>query len=395
MDEKHLSWEQINYVLDKKNEWITNVMEVSRQLKAEFGIKKSVKLVSQSVRYFLKKLWKDEDGGENVIEKYARMAGVNPWQIWSIRHSWDNPDWTRYALNIRNKKEDDSDEIQKFTDLCVKKISKHSPKYLKVKRNKIKDWHLLVIDPADIHLGKLSLVFETWDDYNNKIAIDRVHAWVQGILDKSYWFNIDRILLVVGNDILHVDGHKKTTTAWTNQDTDWLWHKNAMLAVDMYVQIIEKLRLVAPVDIVSCPSNHDWTHWFFVAQILKWWFRKDKDVTFDVDMRHNKYYQYGNNFIMLTHWDWAHINKIPMVAASENAVMRAACDRRYAYLHHLHHKKHWPSGDHIGITIEYLRSPSGTDWRHHRNGYVGVPKAIEWFIHHPEYGQTCRITHNF
>ena len=51
--------------------------------------------------------------------------------------------------------------------------------------------------------------------------------------------------------------------------------------------------------------------------------------------------------------------------------------------------------DFIGVTVESLRSPSGTDSWHHRNGYQHSPKAIEGFIHHPEHGQIARLTHIF
>ena len=60
--------------------------------------------------------------------------------------------------------------------------------------------------------------------------------------------------------------------------------------------------------------------------------------------------------------------------------------------HHVHHKT---AKDHIGITIESLRSPSGTDLWHHNKGYTGVPKAVEGFIHHKDYGQVARLTHIF
>jgi len=51
---------------------------------------------------------------------------------------------------------------------------------------------------------------------------------------------------------------------------------------------------------------------------------------------------------------------------------------RYFYTHHVHHKT---AKDYIGLTVESLRSPSGTDSWHHRNGYgIGGVKAVEGFI---------------
>ena len=65
---------------------------------------------------------------------------------------------------------------------------------------------------------------------------------------------------------------------------------------------------------------------------------------------------------------------------------------RYVYTHHVHHKN---AKDYAGVTVESLRSPSGTDSWHHRNGYQHAPKAIEGFLHHPNFGQIARLTHIF
>ena len=70
----------------------------------------------------------------------------------------------------------------------------------------------------------------------------------------------------------------------------------------------------------------------------------------------------------------------------------AETKHRYVYTHHLHHKT---SKDYIGVTVESLRSPSGTDSWHHRNGYQHSPKAVEGFLHHKEFGQVARLSHIF
>ena len=52
------------------------------------------------------------------------------------------------------------------------------------------------------------------------------------------------------------------------------------------------------------------------------------------------------------------------------------------------------SFDNIGVTCEFLRSPSGTDSWHFSKGYTGSIKAVEGFIHN-EYGQIAHLTHIF
>ncbi len=48
-----------------------------------------------------------------------------------------------------------------------------------------------------------------------------------------------------------------------------------------------------------------------------------------------------------------------------------------------------------GVSIEYLRSPSGTDSWHAKNQYANNLKAIEGFVHSKEHCQIARITHLF
>ena len=158
------------------------------------------------------------------------------------------------------------------------------------------------------------------------------------------------------------------------------------------------LRVVAPVDVVHSMSNHDYQSGFHLAHTLQAWFRKAKDVVFDITVNHRKYYQYGNSLIGLEHGDGAKLSDLPLLMAQEKPMLWAKAKRRYWYLHHLHHKvKHkWLDGkDFIGVTVEYLRSPSSSDSWHSRKGYTGSPKAVEAFIHHLEHGQVARLTHYF
>ena len=166
----------------------------------------------------------------------------------------------------------------------------------------------------------------------------------------------------------------------------------------LYVKCIEMLRHIAPVDVLHSMSNHDYQSGFHLAHALKSWFRKADDIDFDISVAHRKYYQYGSNLIGLEHGDGAKMVNLPLLMAQERPKMWSETTHRYFYLHHLHHKvKHkWlDAKDYVGVTVEYLRSPSGTDSWHSRKGYTGVPKAVEGFLHEKTSGQVARITHYF
>lgn len=281
-------------------------------------------------------------------------------------------------------------------DLC-EQIKKYAPKYPKIKRRPIKNKHLLILDPADIHVGKLSKTEETGQEYNIQLAKQRCREGVQGILDKAQGFSLEKILFIIGNDILHTDNPFRKTTSGTPQDTDGQWWEIFKEAKSLYVEIIEMLVQVADVEVVYCPSNHDFMSAFMLADTLQSWFYNNKNVSFSIDIKHRKYVQYGLNMLAFDHGDGCKETDTKDLMADEAPKMWGDTKFRYSYKHHLHHKKrlrYRDGQDFIGVTVEYLRSPSSPDAWHHRNGYV-APKAIEGFVHHKEYGQVARLTHYF
>ena len=283
-------------------------------------------------------------------------------------------------------------------DELIAAMASHAPKYAPIRRQKVKDGHLLVIDPADVHIGKLAVISETGLKYDMATAVRMVHEGVTGLLQKSSGFPIEKILLVVGNDVLHRDNPQNTTTSGTRQDTDGMWHEAFVAARQMYVEIIERLMQIAPVHVVFNPSNHDYASGYMLTDALYCWFNKVKSVTFDADIIHRKYYQYGKNLIATSHGDGAKFADMPLLMASEQPKMWSETVHRYVYLHHLHHKQklQFLAGkDFPGINLEVLRSPSASDGWHHRNGYVGAPQAIEAFVHHPTNGRVASLCHIF
>ena len=101
---------------------------------------------------------------------------------------------------------------------------------------------------------------------------------------------------------------------------------------------------------------------------------------------------YGNSLIGTTHGDGAKQADLGSLMSVEAKKEWAESEHRYFYIHHFHHKI---SKDFINVTVEALRSPSGTDSWHHRKGYQFAPQAVEGFVHSKEYGQIARFTHIF
>jgi hypothetical protein len=329
----------------------------------------------------------------SALSQHLLDRGIDKKDVVSVKH-WQSASGD-YRFSIVTKEDCGLNEQDIFNDIN-KFISEYSPKYNPIKRKE--GTHLLVINPADIHIGKYSNEKETGEGYNCEIAVNRVLEGVSGLIEKSSGFDIDRILFCIGNDVLHIDNVYNTTTKGTHQDTDGKWWEHYEIALNIYVKVIEMLRKKAPVDVLHSMSNHDYQSGFHLAHTLKSWFRNADDITFDISVAHRKYYQYGNNLIGLEHGDGAKMDALPLLMAQERPKMWSEAKFRYWYLHHIHHKvKHkWlDAKDFIGVTVEYMRSPSAADSWHSRKGFCGAPKACEAFIHEKESGQVARLTHYF
>jgi hypothetical protein len=304
---------------------------------------------------------------------------------------------------------------EEIRDALIQEMQDHAPEYYPVKLDKEEfevDWethsksfndegydlngHLLVVDPADIHIGKLSKIYETGAEYNMQTAVDRVKEGIEEICYKAEHFNVSNIVFVIGNDILHIDSPHRKTTAGTPQDTDGQWWQMFLEAKKCYVAAIERLAELAPVHVVFCPSNHDFVSGWMLADTIYSWFSKHPEVSFGTDQRsisiaHRKYVEFGSNLIGFTHGDGAKEKDLSHLMQYEAREAWGRTQFAYWYVHHTHHKNLVSQGktpiqriekDLIGLTT--LKTGLKTDTnnvyietiRTHRQQMVGTIATV-------------------
>ena len=332
--------------------------------------------------------YRTDKKAKSLLADECNEVGID---VNSVSHYWYKS--KKFSIFAKPNEYTRDEFLKSIEDL----ISNYSPSYPHIDYPKREDGHLLIINPADVHIGKFADSLETGEDYNIEIAKERVREGVKGILRNAEGYPIEKILFCIGNDILHTDNTMGSTTRLTPQDTDGKWFRHFTEALELYVEIVEMLIQIAPVDCVHSMSNHDYMSGFHLAHALKSWYRNTDSVYVDADPKHRKYYSWKNSLIGLTHGDGAKLNNLPLHMAQEEPKMWAETKYRYWYLHHLHHKQRYKfmsSFDNIGVTVEFLRSPSGTDSWHFSKGYTGSIKAVEGFIHN-KYGQIAHLTHIF
>jgi hypothetical protein len=302
--------------------------------------------------------------------------------IESVRQFWYKD--KHISINATNDR-----SLEEVLFEVMKEMKEYSPQYPTLNRRSVSSGNCLVIDPADIHIGKLARVYETGEEYNMEIAVKRVRDGVKTLLDYTHTFGIEKVVLVIGNDVLHTDGKRRTTTSGTPQDTDGMWYDNFNVARALYVEIIEMLITVANVHVVHNMSNHDNVIGWALAQTIEAWFSKCPHVTFDVSPNPRKAFLWHDNLIAFTHGE-VREDKLALLLPHDFPKEWAASKFRNIYKGHIHHKT---SKDHMSITIETSRSSSAADSWHNGSGYVYSPQAVECYLHGKGKGQFGRFSH--
>lgn len=314
----------------------------------------------------------------------------------SLEENWfDWDSWKHWWLKVDGKsifvKNDIQFDPKKAVDDIMQKIKDNALHFETIEYERKEDWYCLLIDPSDHHFWKFSNWEETWSPYNLEIAKERFKEGIAWLVDKAKWFEIDQIIFQGGNDILHVDNPFRKTTKWTPQDTDGNWDQAFDIALTCYIQWLQYLSEIAPVHVKHDISNHDQMSGYMLMKALEAYFHNNSNITFDVSTKPRKYTLYGKCLLGSTHGDWIKEEKLWPLMATEEPEGWYKSNFRYFILHHMHHKI---SKDQIGVTVEYMRSASGTDSWHASNGYIWNP-AMDALVFSKENGMVARFTHFF
>ena len=116
-----------------------------------------------------------------ALQEECESTGI---PIEDVKYYWYKSD--KFSINVRAPKK----SYEELKDDIITSMRKHAPTYKKIDRKVVSEPHLLVIDPADIHIGKLAVRSETGEDYNNSIAIQRVIDGVDYLLTKCKAYNL-------------------------------------------------------------------------------------------------------------------------------------------------------------------------------------------------------------
>lgn len=260
-------------------------------------------------------------------------------------------------------------------DTLVASMTKHAPPYRLPRRAApAPDRVMMEFSPFDLHLGKLAWHAETESDsYDTGIAEAILSAVADHAIEQARLFRPECILFPVGNDFFHTDSSANQTTSGTQMDADSRHARMFTHGCDLLVSVIDKLRLVAPVEVLTVPGNHDRDSVFKLGTVLHAWYRNDAEVTINNAPTRRKYKHYGCTLLGFTHGDSEKHIDLPLILAQERPQEWAASQFREFHLGHFHKRKetrHTAGDTFGGVVVRVLPSLSATDAWHYAQGYV-------------------------
>jgi hypothetical protein len=327
------------------------------------------------------------------VESWAVKAyqqGMRPWATGSTQDGWrrdnDEPRITQlFSVTAKLKRKSVEIATRKALDEMIAEAASRVTRVPLTVVAPPKSGYMLGMSLADAHNGKLCWGIETGGpDYDLKLAVAAQERAFETLLARSAHLSFEEILLILGNDGLHVDNNQNTTTKGTPQDVDGRHFKTFGTTWRTYVDQIERLRRIARVRAVIMSGNHDTVSMLHVGDVLTAWFRDDPHVTIDNRPLTRKYVTFGRNLIGVQHGDsgkpaqWAGI--MPLEAEDV-----WAGKHRCILTGHLHTER-MEQDEVNGVKIWRVPSLAPPDYWHAKNGYVGNRQAALAFHFHAEDG---------
>jgi hypothetical protein len=314
-----------------------------------------------------------------TVEKFI----ANKWEIGAKDAEGNISVEPLYQVKAWLRRNRDLEFIRREIEAMKKAASKWAPKAF-AKAPDSNRGNLLEISISDLHVGRYAWGEGTgYGDYDSRIAINRMREAVADILVKAAPYKLERVLLIVGNDLFNIDRLDNTTTAGTRQDTDTRYQKLFAAVREAYVETVGACLKSYPVDVVIVPGNHDTLTSWHLGESLALWFRNTEGVTVDNAPVSRKYYQWGRVGLMFCHGDKGKRINYPMVFASERPDIFSSSIWKEVHVGHWHHMI---VEDRFGVIVRVLPTLASQSHWEAENMYIGAVRAAEGFIWNREAG---------
>ncbi len=236
----------------------------------------------------------------------------------------------------------------------------------------------------DAHLGMHAWNSEVGEDYDLKIAARRVMNSIDDMVDQLALYPIKKIWMPIGNDFMHFDSVRHTTTFGEHYlDTDNRYGKVYQEALRCLSYQVEKgLQIADEVEIIYVPGNHDMATSFTLCVALDERFRNYDRVTSDLTFNPRKWRSYGGTLLGFEHGQKCKPAQLALVMAQETKKIGWAeatwCEIQVGHTHQRREQMFASLIPVNGVLIRTNPALCNVDAWHHNKGLIGEPtKSVE------------------
>jgi hypothetical protein len=276
--------------------------------------------------------------------------------------------------------------LDQAVDAIIARLARSAPRYA---------------PPKPLHpTGKYLLVPAIFDAHFNKRSADETYSIAQAAHDfmaaaealaartQAMGFGVRRVMIPVGNDALHADNLHGSTTKGTLVEMAGSQGRAIDALCEAVGFLVERMAVIAPVDVIMVPGNHDRysTHW--LGRVLAAQFGKHPRVTVDATCPPRSYYQFGKTLLGLTHGDKTADHKLGEMMAHEARQMWADTTHQEWLLGHWHGKRGLRRyiNEEYGVTLRVFPALCPTDEYHALHGFIGNRRAATGMLYHEDHG---------
>jgi hypothetical protein len=243
----------------------------------------------------------------------------------------------------------------------------------------------VVLSISDLHIGKPGVSAETGcAAYTPEIAETLFHTSAHSLLERTKDYNPQTIVLVVGNDFLHIDNPQGMTTGGTRIDYSSTYHENFLRGFRMVEQAIARCREYAPrVVVIPVAGNHDANSVWHLGHSLELAYRATPSVEVWNAPVNRKYFTWGQCAFMFTHGDAPRSTNYAQIFAADQPKIWGATKFHEVFLGHLHKTQ---VDEFPGCIVRRISSLTPSDIWHAAKFYIGNLRRAEAFVYNAEHG---------
>jgi len=236
----------------------------------------------------------------------------------------------------------------------------------------------VVVGLTDFHFGKLGDAASNADWNMDKARAVLMSTCEQAINTALRFGQPEEFILPVGSDFLNADTDQGTTTQGTGVDNAGTWQVMFTRGVQLFSDVCECLRAVAPVRLLYMPGNHDRTSSLALMQVMRATYNGADDVTLSEGLTERQYVEIGSTLAAFHHGDKIKMQKIGQIMSVEASEAWGRAEHKVAFSGHLHHERVIETDS--GVICVQMPSLSDHDRYHHRGGYVSSRRSLGLYI---------------